>query len=309
MAWGVPLIGAVAETTVSGGNLTLAEHASAADGMLQVAFIAYRSNAAFSPPAGEGWTICGTQQSSGDTDATQGIASAVMYWRKRAGAGTRIFTRTLGDVAQGVILSYPVDAGFDPVLDVASAATLAVGGATVTTPSLTTAVAAELIVAGCSVGDAFNVSAFDAATDPATASGTTNTTSAPTAGTWFERVDTSTTTGADSGIAVADAVRATAGATGTIQCTSATTGRSAMIAAAFKMVATPITGTSALSQGGHAVAASGTMTAAPAVTGTSALSQGGHVMAASGTTTAAAPAYPPELFRVRQRRRDPKLRM
>ena len=82
-------------------------------------------------------------------------------------------------------------------------------------------------------------SAFDAATDPTTASGATDTTTAPTAGTWIERADSSTATGADTALAIADAIRATAGATGTIQATSAGGSRGVMIAAAFKIDLAP----------------------------------------------------------------------
>ena len=82
MAWGVPKIGALAE--VASGNLTLAEPSGIASGDLMVACIGYRSSAAFTVPGD--WNLIATQQSSGDTDATNGIASGVMMWCVRGGS-------------------------------------------------------------------------------------------------------------------------------------------------------------------------------------------------------------------------------
>jgi hypothetical protein len=239
MAWGVPKLGAVAETTVAGGNLTLAEPSGVAQGDLMVACIAYRDTPAFTLPSG--WALVATQQSSGDTDTTDGIGSGVMaYIVRGASAPALTWTRTAGNVARGCIVSY---SGTDATpYDTGSANTLAVASATVTTGTITTAAAGELIVAMLAGGDNYSVSAFDAATDPTTASGATDTTTAPTDGTWIERVDSGTNTGADTVIAIADAVRATAGATGTIQCTTSGAGRSVMIAGAFK-ISTTVTGT------------------------------------------------------------------
>jgi hypothetical protein len=228
MPWGVPKIGSLVE--VASGNITLTEPASVAQGDLMVACIGYRSNAAFTLPSG--WTLCAPQQSSGDTDATNGIASGVMaYIVRGASAPSLVFTRTGGDVAQGRIISYS-GGGSSPYVT-GSSATLGSASATVTTATLTTPHANCLIVAMSSAGDTLSASAFDAATDPTTASGATDTTTAPTAGTWIERADNSTGTGADHGLAIADAVRATAGATGTIQATISASARHVMIAAVF----------------------------------------------------------------------------
>jgi hypothetical protein len=230
MAWGVPKIGNLA--AAASGNLALSEPAGIAAGDLMVACIGYRSNAAFTVPGD--WNLVATQQSSGDTDATNGIASGLMMWCIRGGSPpTLTFNRTAGDVAQGRILAYsgatasPFDAG--------TANTLGSASTTVTTGTITTAEANELIVAMVSAGDNLSSSAFDAATDPTTASGATDTTTAPTAGTWIERADDGTGTGADHGLAIADAIRASAGATGTIQATVSASARHVMIAAAFKM--------------------------------------------------------------------------
>jgi hypothetical protein len=231
MAWGVPKIGTVVEDAT--GDFTLLEPAGIAEGDLMVACIAYRSNAVVTVPGD--WTICATQQSSGDTDATNGIASGLMMYAIRgASAPTLALTRTAGDVLLARIIAYS-GALASGTLDAASANTLGSASATVTTGTISTTVANDLIVAMVSCGDNLTTSAFDAATDPATASGATDTTTAPTAGTWIERADSGTGTGADAGLAIADAVRATAGATGTIQATVSASARHVMIAAAFRM--------------------------------------------------------------------------
>lgn len=235
MAWSAPKIGALAE--VASGNLTLAEPDGILQGDLMIACIGYRSNAAFTVPGD--WNLVATQQSSGDTDATNGIASGVMMWAVRgASAPTLTFNRTAGNVAQGRIFGYSGNQRTSP-FDTGSANTLAVASATVTTGTITTALANELIVAMTSAGDTLTASAFDAATDPTTASGATDTTTVPTAGTWIERTDDSTGTGADHGLAIADAIRAAAGATGTIQATISASARHVMIVAAFKIDLAP----------------------------------------------------------------------
>jgi hypothetical protein len=259
MAWGVPKIGALA-TPVTSGNLTLAEPAGIATGDLMVACIAYRSTAAFTVPGD--WNLVATQQSSGDTDATNGIASGLMMWCVRGGsAPTLTFNRTGGDMATGRIIAY-TGAKASP-FDTGSANTLGSASATVTTGTITTAEPGELIVAMVSCGDNLATSAFDAATDPTTASGATDTTTAPTNGTWIERADDGTNTGADGALAIADAIRATAGATGTIQATVAARARHVMIAAAFK-----VDGSATASPGVGLLVATGF---APTVTSTSAI--------------------------------------
>jgi hypothetical protein len=235
MAWDYVSQSGPVETAVTGGDLTLTEPEGAAEGNLLVACIAYRNGAAFTLPAD--WGLVATQQSSGDTDATNGIASGVMaYIVRGSSAPSYVFTRTNGNVALGRVLCYrgnhatPYDTG--------TANTLAVASGTVTTGTFTTAEAGELIVAMGAGGDNYTWSAFDAATDPATASGATDTTTEPTAGTWIERADSGTGTGADTSLAIADAIRAGAGATGTIQVTASGSARSVMIAGAFKISAT-----------------------------------------------------------------------
>jgi uncharacterized membrane protein (Fun14 family) len=232
VSWGVPKIGTVAE--VASGALTLAEPAGTAQGDLQIACIAIRSTVGFT---NADWTKI-EGQLSGDTDATNGIASGEMWYRVRgASAGTLQFSRTGGDLGRGVIIGYTGGKqNAAAVLGNHSSATLGAASATVTTATISTTEANELIVAMTSAGDNLSASAFDAATDPTTASGATDTTNAPTAGTWRERTDTGTNTGADGGLAVADAVRATAGATGTIQATISASARHVMIASAFRML-------------------------------------------------------------------------
>jgi hypothetical protein len=233
MAWGVPKIAASGSS--ASGNLTLSEPAGIAAGDLMLACIAYRSNAAFTVPGD--WNLVATQQSSGDTDATNGIASGLMMWKVRGGsAPTLTFNRTAGDVAIGLIIAYTGGHATTPY-DTGSAATAGALSVAVSTAGFNTAEAGELIVAMTAAGDTLNVSAFDAATDPATASGALDTVSLPTAGTWIEREDFSTGTGADTGLGIADAIRASAGATGTISATISGTGRHVMIAGAFKLAA------------------------------------------------------------------------
>jgi hypothetical protein len=235
VAWGVPKIGDGAEVSLD--NISLTEPAGIAQGDLMVACISYRSNAAFTLPAGGEWTLVATQQSSGDTDATNGIASGLMAWCVRgASAPGLTFTRTGGNVAQGVIIAYTGGHASAP-FDTGTANTLGSASVTVTTGTFSTAEAGELIVAMTSAGDTLTASAFDAATDPSTASGAIDTTTAPTNGTWLERFEVTTGTGADNGLSVADAVRATAGATGTIQATISGSARHVMIAGAFKLAA------------------------------------------------------------------------
>ena len=234
MAWGVPKLGN--RVTVASGNVALLEPATIAQGDLMVACIGARGNAAFTLPAL--WTIIGTQQTSGDTDTTNGIASGVMAFIVRgASAPALTFTRTGGDVALGRIIAY--SGGDASPFDVGSANTLAVASVTATTGSLTTAEDGELIVAMCAMGDALSSSAFDA-TDPGGSSSSTDTTTPPTDGVWKERQDSFTNTGADLGLAIADAVRATAGATGTIQTTVTAAARHVMIAGAFKVAAATV---------------------------------------------------------------------
>lgn len=230
MAWGVPKLGTLVEDAT--GNFDLIEPAGVAEGDLMVACIAYRGNASITRPTG--WSIVATEQNSGDTDATNGIASGDMFYIVRGSSAPSLTcTRTAGDVVLARVISYTPSAGTVPVYDTGSANTLALASVTGTTGTITTAKASELIVAMASGGDAYTVSAFDAATDPTTASGATDTTTAPTNGTWIERHDSSTGTGADATLAIADAVRATAGATGTIQCTFSGSARQVMIAGAF----------------------------------------------------------------------------
>jgi hypothetical protein len=233
VAWSAPKIGTVA--TVASGNLTLTEPAGIAEGDLMIACIAIRSTVGF---ANADWQKI-EGQLSGDTDATNGIASGEMWYVVRgASAPSLVFTRTAGDLGHGCIIAY--SGGHTSPLDTHSSNTLAVANATATTGTITTAEAGELIVAMSSAGDNLTASAFDA-TDPATASGATDTTTAPTNGTWIERFDAGTNTGADGGLAIADAIRQTAGATGTIQTTISASARHVMIAAAFKLaVSTPV---------------------------------------------------------------------
>lgn len=228
MAWSIVGVGTF--VSAASGNLSPNEPSGCQEGDLLVAVIGYRSNAAFSMPSG--WTEIEVQN-TGDVDATNGIASAVMaYIIRGSSAPANTFTRTGGDLGMARIIAYRGNKTTG-VLGAHSSNTVTLS-ATATTGTITTTAANSLIVAMCSAGDNLSHTAFDAATDPSTASAATpDTTTAPTAGTWLERADTGSATGADGALAVADAVRATAGATGTIQCTVSGTGGHAMIAAEF----------------------------------------------------------------------------
>jgi surface antigen len=233
MAWGIPKIGTVAEA--NGGALTLTEPTGTAQGDLQIACIAIRSTVGFT---NSDWTKIEGQLSGNTVSTGAGIASGEMWYRIRgASAGTLQFSRTGGDVARGCIISYTGGKqDLAAVLGNHSSNTLGSASTTATTGTISTTEADELIVAMVAAGDNYTNTAFDAATDPTTASGATDTTNAPSAGTWRERVDSGTNTGADTGIGIADAMRATAGATGTIQSTVSGSARHVMIAAAFKML-------------------------------------------------------------------------
>ena len=68
MAWSLIGVSTVAEDAT--GNFTLnAPAGTPTIGDLLVACIGFRSNVSVSPPAGEGWNLVPTQQTSGDTDA------------------------------------------------------------------------------------------------------------------------------------------------------------------------------------------------------------------------------------------------
>jgi hypothetical protein len=99
----VPKIGALA-TPVASGDLTLAEPAGIASGDLMLACFAIRSNVGFTLPGD--WNLV-DQELTGDTDATNGIASAQMFWTVRGGsAPTLTFSRTGGNLGMGRIIAY-----------------------------------------------------------------------------------------------------------------------------------------------------------------------------------------------------------
>lgn len=240
MAWACRGFSHGAASTSNNLNVAAGgEPAGAAAGDLVIAAIAYRSNAPFSVPAG-GWSIVATQQSSGDTDATNGIASGIMAWIVRGSSPPDyVFTRTGGDVAIAGLSIYTGGHASTPY-DTGTANTLGANSATVTTGTFNTAEDGELIVAMTAAGDTLTSGTFDAATDPSTASGTTEigAGTAPQAGTWTLRCSRTTATGADCGVGMADAIRSAAGATGTIQATISASARHVMIAGAFKLAAT-----------------------------------------------------------------------
>lgn len=231
MAWSVS-VGTVAETTATGGNLTLSEPASSQSGDLLVACIAYRSNAAFTVPSG--WTLI-AQESSGDTNSNAGIASGIMAYIVRGSSAPDLtFTRTGGNVARGAIVRYRDSGGGSITMEDSNSVTLASNNATITLGGISGS-SGSLIVAMAAGGDGVSglFSAMDAATDPTTASGATDTTTAPTSGTWIERLDSQTVTGADTTIGIFDGVKSSASTTGNLTLSQSTSMRSVMIAATF----------------------------------------------------------------------------
>jgi hypothetical protein len=184
MAW--DFIGVSSAVTVASGDVALTEPSGCSDGDLLVVGIGYRSNAAFTPPSGAGWTLI-EQQNTGNTtvNATGSIASGAMWYKIRSGSGDGTWTRTGGDVAIGRMIAYRNTDTIE--LDVSNSITLASGASSTSTLTggVTTTVDDALIVAmGVAARDTSGFSSIDA-TDPSTASGATNTTTDPTAGTWY----------------------------------------------------------------------------------------------------------------------------
>jgi len=240
MAWSITGISTVIETGQTGGNLTFnTPSGTPTTGDLLVACMGMRSNAGFTPNSAV-WNLVATQQLSGDTDATSGIASGGM-WYTVLTSGTDpdfLFNRTGGNVAQGICVRYRgVDTGSP--YNTGNAGTLgAVGEPSLA--QLTSIPANNLLVAMVSSGDATLCTAFDAVTDPSVVSSTIDTTTAPVVGTWTHRADSSTGTGADHGLSIADGVKTSLGNTGTFSANAVTTSRSVFIVAAFTMGAVVI---------------------------------------------------------------------
>jgi len=233
MAWDFISVSTYVEAVSD--NITLNAPTGAAQGDLLIAVIAYRAADAFTPNDAA-WQLVATQQSSGDIDATQGIASGVMYYCIRGAANPGFqFNRTGGNVAQGTVLCYR---GNDPlvasVYDTGGAATLAAIGEPALA-AITTALNYELVVCMISHGDNSLCSGVDCAEGETVASGATDTTTEPTANTFLERFDRGSNTGADTGLCVADVVRPTSGTTGAFFAVAANTTRSVFIVGAFKM--------------------------------------------------------------------------
>ncbi len=259
--------GVSSSVEASSGDIALSEPAGVADGDLLLACIGYRSNAAFTAPAG--WTLL-EEENTGDTteNATTSIASGAIWYRVRSGSGSGTWTRTGGDVALGRMIAYRKGGGF--AFDVSNSITLASGASSTSTLTggvTTTANGALIVAMGVAARDTSGFSSVDA-TDPANASSATDTTTPPTAGTWIERCDTQTATGADVAMALFDGIKATAGSTGNIVFATNLTQRGAYFAVAFKAATGGGTSTLTADQGtynltGVAVAFDRTAYAAP----------------------------------------------
>ena len=287
-------IGTVAETTVSGGNLTLAEPAGVQEGDLLVAVISYRSNASFAN-TGSIWTKQ-EEENSGNTTAnsTGSIGSGVAFWGIRGSSAPDLtFERTGGNVARGCIIAYrPDDAGDTFEIDTSTSLTLAAASTSFTMSGFTPAQDATLLV-WCGFGARnTTLSAFDAATDPTTASGTTtDTTTNPYYDTWLRRVTSGTSTGADCTIAIADAVQETATATGNFTYTAGSSARHAGAVLAFRLVAaagdvTATPGAGSLTLTGQAPSVSASASVSPGVASLTITGYAPTVVAGSDATAA-----------------------
>jgi hypothetical protein len=231
------------ETTTT--THTLTEPANVVAGDLLIAVIASRIASTTSITLPSGWALVGESKTNNVVAAaTTSEASGMMaYIIRGASAPSYTFTHpTAPSVAIGRVVAYR---GADATpLDVGAGTKTATNITAVSVAGLTTAQANELIVEGLCSGRASAFSAFAAVTDPATSSGTNSAQTAnPIVGTWQERIDGSTTTGADTALAIADAIRGTAGATGNLTCTATVAGGHAVVAGAFKLFSTGITGT------------------------------------------------------------------
>lgn len=119
--------------------------------------------------------------------------------------------------------------------DTGSANTLAANSTTVTTDTITTAEADELLISFFFGADNTLASLFTAATSPTNQSIAAGGSHNPIQDFWGEVADTTTTSGSDTGNAFAHAVKTTAGATGTLQTTAGNSSRHGLIVGAFKL--------------------------------------------------------------------------
>jgi len=237
---GWELVGYTTATEVASGNLTLGTTMNGraiATGQLAIACIAYRSNAAFTLPAG--WTLI-EQENSGNTTVatTASIASGLMaycIWNTGTPPGLT-FTRTGGDVARGNIVFY--SGNHATPFDVSESVTLATASTLGTLPAITTSQADELIVLLSINADNINTNYAYMESDTATRSYNVWGFASPTLSwkNFIKRFDSLTTTGADVGFAVLEMVKTSAGSTGDFRFSTGNF-RNVFIAAAFKRVA------------------------------------------------------------------------
>lgn len=225
---------------VASGDYTFSEPATStlpapqypAAGDLMHVTIGYRDVANFTLPVG--WTLCGTPETSGNT-TNGGISSLMMASCIRGSTAPNMtFTRTGGGKAEGTLRIYRKYDGTTLTLDAYSSSTQASATTTPVCPGLTTSAANALIIMGVSCPRDTGVTAFSAATDPATASGSTSAWDYPYPGKVFARTNITSTGATQVSISTFDAIRATAGATGQFSGTAGATGRQAVCVVAFK---------------------------------------------------------------------------
>lgn len=206
-------------TSVASGNLTLSEPASSVAGDILVALIAYRSNVAFTLPAG--WTLM-AQENLGDVVSGAGaICSGLMAYIVRGGSAPSFaFTRTGGDAAIGTVMRVRsnrqawqysgniVSNTNNPASTLASNA------------GITTTLGHELLFLFTGNGVNNTPVGLNVATDP-------------TAG-WSVQFAQGTTLGADAAYSMAQNVKATPGATGAGTANNGTSGRHVLFLASFQ---------------------------------------------------------------------------
>lgn len=216
---------ATTSTAVTSGNVTGTEPAGTAQGDLLVAVVSARSTPAFTLPSG--WTLVGTQQSSGDTATATGIASGLMCYAPRgASAPGLIWTRTAGDRGQVRVHTFrsSVAEVTGTPLDQSSTTTMGAASTSISVSGFTTTQAGELIVFGIAFGDNGTGSAYANATNPLT---------------WNTIAGSGDNTGADGGTSSAWGVQTAAGATGNFTATGSISARNAVLIGSFIEPATP----------------------------------------------------------------------
>lgn len=204
--------------TVVNANLTVTEPTGCQENDYLVVWIAHKHVVGYQ--ALNGWTKL-QDQSIGNTDSTDGIASGELFYIKRGvSAPNLIFTKETenSDVAMGMCAAFRGIHLTDPIR--ASTSTTAAMGATVATATALSALIGDLCFMGLAGGDSYSFSAEQINGVPTALS---------------ELADSSTTLGADTANAVAIKVLTEAITSQTLQATaSSALGRNVIAVTYFK---------------------------------------------------------------------------